>query len=103
MKKITIILTVAGAMLATSAANAAVVRVGIGPVRVGVRTAPIRRAYVAPRSVIRPIPRPVIAPVVVAPAVAPAMIAPAIRPARPVARAAVVRHRRHHIWHAVNH
>ena len=77
MKKLMIILTVAGAMLATSAANAAVVRVGVGRVRVGVRTAPVRRAYVAPRYVARPAyvaPLPVIRPAYVAPL-------PAARPA----------------------
>ena len=89
MKKLIITLTVAVAMFATSAANAAVFRVGVGPVRVGVRTAPIRRAYVAPRPVIRPVARPVIAP-------------PVVAPARPVTRAAVIHHRRHYFWNAVN-
>jgi len=98
MKKLMITLTVAGAMLATSAAHAAVIRVGVGPVRVGVRTAPIRRAYVAPRRVIRPAyvaPRTVIRPAYVAPL-------PVARPARPAARAAVIHHRRHNFWNAVN-
>ena len=94
MKKLMITLTVAGAMLVTSAANAAVIRVGVGPVRVGVRTAPVHRAYVAPRPAIRPIARPA----VVRPAVAPAVV----RPARPAARAAVIHHRRHHVWNAIN-
>ena len=89
MKKLMVALTIAGAMLVTSAANAAVVRVGIGPVRVGIRTAPISRAYVAPRSVIRPMTRPAVAPAVV-------------RPARPAARAAVIHHRRDQFWNAVN-
>jgi len=98
MKKLMITLTVAGAMLATSAAHAAVIRVGVGRVRVGVRTAPIRRAYVAPRYVARPAyvaPRPVIRPTYVAPL-------PAVRPARPATRAAVIHHRRTTFWNAVN-
>ena len=88
MKKLMITLTVAGAMLATSAANAAVIRVGVGPVRVGVRTAPIRRAHVAPRPVIRPVAQAAIASPLVT---------------RPAARAAVVHHRRHNFWNAVIH
>jgi len=75
MKTFLTTLTLACALFATSAANAAVVRIGVGPVRVGVRTAPVRRAYVAPRRAA----------------------------ARPVARAAtraVVHHRRHAIWDA---
>jgi hypothetical protein len=88
MKKLMITLTFAGAMLVGSAADAAVV-VGVGPVRVGVGRAPIRRAYLAPRPWIRPVVRPA----VVAPAV--------VRPIRP-ARGAFIRHRRHHIWHALH-
>ncbi len=87
MKKLMITLTVAGAMFATSAAEAAVIRVGVGRVRVGVRTAPIHRAYVAPRYVARP--------AYVAPL-------PAARPAQPAARAAVIHHRRTTFWNAVN-
>ena len=84
MKKLMIILTVACAMFATSAANAAVVRVRVGPVRVGVRVAP-RRAHIAPVAVVRPAVRPAV-----------------VRPARPAARAAVIHHRRHHVWNAIN-
>jgi len=73
MKKLMILSALACAMFATSTVNAAVIRVGVGPIRVGVRTAPIRRAYVAPR---------------------PAAIRPA---ARPAARA-VIHHRRHEFW-----
>lgn len=122
MKTLMISLTVAGAMLATSTANAAVFRVGVGPVRVGVRTAPIRRAYVAPIRrahvspvVIRPIPRPMLAAPVLAPPlappveVAPVMIPPAVAPVvapvvnvvppRRAARPVVIRH---HVWHAIH-
>ena len=89
MKKLMIILTVAGAMLATSAAHGAVVRVGVGPVRVGVRRAPARRVYVAPRRVIRPA------------AIRPVVTTRVIRPARPAPRTVIIREHRYELWKAL--
>ena len=59
MKTLLISLTFAGAMLVSSAANAAAIGVAVGPVRVGIRTAPVHRTYVAPRPVHPVVVRPV--------------------------------------------
>jgi hypothetical protein len=96
MKALMTTLALTIGLFVTSTADAAVVRVGVGPVRVavGARVAPrpvIRRA-VTPAPVIRPVvtPAPVIRPVL-----APA---PAVR--RAAVRAAIREHR-HEVWDAI--